>query len=352
MLRSYLEAIILDSLMRIKGERTVYSVFHVLAGKKSSQTIQDIHLYEIAKYFRTYPTMKREDFQHIIAYFEEQGLIEVNHEKGEYRLAPKSRCVLDDFYRKNPVLTYLNGFKHHNTSMLFWKRFSLLFQVLSNVVHRNGTYYCIQRDLAIQNWVKDFLFHHKSIKNMPALLHHELQELLSTVSDQHAVVFLLKLSGYQRIGYSHKQIADQLRMNESDVYYTFLHVLHRMLQQVEERPTSLLGLLGDDLRIGASSQTNSSMVTYKYLKYNLTIDQIAEKRHLKRNTIEDHIIELVINRVINDISAYVSDELAGRIICIATEGNTRQLKAIKQALLNRVSYFQIRLALAKGGSLD
>ncbi|MEH6942292.1 helix-turn-helix domain-containing protein [Bacillus sp. JJ722] len=352
MLHSYLEAIILQSLVQINGERTVYSVFHVLYGKKSSQTIQDIHLYNIPEYFRTYPTISREEFQSMIQYFNEMDWIQLKDEKGEYAVTSRSKMALDEFYLKKPMLSHINGFKYHNQVALFWKRFSLLFQVLSNSAHKNSKYYCVQRDLAIQSWVKRFLIQHKNREQLIKQLHDEMYEILIKVPDFQANVFLLKLSGSKRIGYSNKQIADLLTLNEIDVYYLFVDTLHCFLSIVEENPNGVLASIGAGLLVdGASMITNSSMITFKYVKNGFSIDVIANKRRLKRNTIEDHIVELVINRTVTNISNYVSDEWVEQIINTANENKTRQLKQIKQALSDQVSYFQIRLALAKGGAL-
>ncbi|WP_195892855.1 helix-turn-helix domain-containing protein [Bacillus massiliigorillae] len=330
----------------------MYSVFHVLYGKKSSQTIQDIHLYKIHGFFRTFPTIKREEFQLIIEYFNENEWIQLKGEKGEYVVTSKSQRALEEFYISKPRLAHINGFKYHNQVALFWKRFSLLFQVLSNYAHQNAKYYGVQRDLSIQSWTKRFLLRHPNREFLTQQLHDELYEVLRIVPDLQARIFLLKLSGGLRIGYSNKQIADMYILHESDVYCLFLDTIHLCIQAMEVRPNSILASIGENLSVeGASLITNSSMITFKYVKNGFSTEEIADKRRLKQSTIEDHIVELVINGTIADVSRYVSDEWVTRINEIAKENNTRQLKLIKQSLSDRVSYFQIRLALAKGGAL-
>ena len=54
--------IILYCLQKLKGERTIYSIFHLLHGKQSSQTIQDAYLFRLTAFFHTYPQLKRQEF--------------------------------------------------------------------------------------------------------------------------------------------------------------------------------------------------------------------------------------------------------------------------------------------------
>ena len=50
---TFLQTIILFCLQKINGERTIYSIYHLLKGKKSSQTIQDTHLFHLQSLFQT-----------------------------------------------------------------------------------------------------------------------------------------------------------------------------------------------------------------------------------------------------------------------------------------------------------
>lgn len=52
---TFLQAIVLVQLQRIEGVRTVYSIYHLLKGKKSSQTIQDAHLFNLGIFFKPFP---------------------------------------------------------------------------------------------------------------------------------------------------------------------------------------------------------------------------------------------------------------------------------------------------------
>ncbi|KPD00884.1 hypothetical protein LR69_00966 [Geobacillus sp. BCO2] len=77
------------------------------------------------------------------------------------------------------------------------------------------------------------------------------------------------------------------------------------------------------------------------------MEAIAEIRRLKRSTIEDHIVEIAANVPGFSIAPFVDDEKAAAIRAAAQALRTRKLKEIREALDGKVSYFEIRLVLAK-----
>src|SRR3954466_12998281 len=89
-----IESIILYSINQLNSERTIYSIYHLLKGKKSSQTIQDAHLFSLKKFFRIFESLTRESFDKIIGKIFEKKLI---RECGERRflLTAKGNSYLE-----------------------------------------------------------------------------------------------------------------------------------------------------------------------------------------------------------------------------------------------------------------
>ena len=57
---TFLQMMILYCLQKINGERTIYSIYHLLHGKKSSQTIQDATFISSSSFFSIHiPTISR-----------------------------------------------------------------------------------------------------------------------------------------------------------------------------------------------------------------------------------------------------------------------------------------------------
>ena len=352
MIHSYLESLIMECLLQIKGERTVYSVFHLITGKKSSQTIQDGHLFGITQYYRTYTSISRVEYDQVIASLQERGFIIIRKNNGEYELQNKAFEALQQYRSYFPLVSNVNGLLFHGKQQEFWKRFSLVFQVLSNSVYGNNKYYTVQRDRDVQIWVKAFLFRQRDRKMLSRLLYTELEKVLSKLSENHGKVFMLKVSGYHRVGYSNVQIARLLQMDESYVHYLFIDVLHYILTVARTESFPVLASIIDfNEDPNQLPLTRSTLTTLSYLKRGYTIEEIAQLRGLKCNTIEDHIVEMVFHSENIDISSIITNEQIEQILSIAEEMKTRQLKVLKQALPESISYFLIRLALAKGEAL-
>ncbi|MFS0781346.1 helix-turn-helix domain-containing protein [Bacillus sp. 1P06AnD] len=347
MIHSYLEAIIMDCLLRIGGERTVYSVYHILYGKKSSQTIQDSRFFYIEKYFRTLPSLERGHFQQCIDKLNENGFIHVLNEKGNYRIEEKGREIMRHYVEKNPFPSYMNGFAFHMVAMPFWRRLSFLFQVVSNGVHKNSSYYCIEHDEFIQKWVKKIVFKYNDMQELANALHQELQRILSTRPDDAASIFVLKLTGFHRAGYNNRQIGNRFGVDEYYVHFMFLDTLHLILQHSTEEHTVLTEISEDLFKNRQSPITQSSLSTLSFLKKGYSISEIAVVRQLKESTIEDHIVELALHTSEVQLTRFVDESLADEIRLIAEESQTKQLKNIKGRLSKEATYFQIRLVLAE-----
>ncbi len=351
MVRPYINDLILHCLFRLKGERTVHSVYHLLSGKKSSQTIQDCRIFHLAVYFSTLPLLERNVFNKAVSELEKDGIIVLQDEKGNYLLHDKSLKILEEFHKGQKRLTHLNGYLYHRSAQMHWRRFALLFQVLSNSVHQNKKYYAVDRDITVQSWVKSWIGRNKhNLTAVTASLHDELQQLLMPpeILDMQAEIFIRKCSGFHRVGYNNNQIKSQLELDETEVHYLFLDTLHFLFRSAFEEADRypVLSSIFTDERV---TLTKSSAETWYYLKQGYSIEEIVRIRRLKKNTIEDHIVEIALQSPNFDVSPFLNNELYAAIQRVITDKGTRQLKLIKQELPADVSFFQIRLAFIKGG---
>ncbi|MGN1401201.1 MAG: helix-turn-helix domain-containing protein [Bacillus sp. (in: firmicutes)] len=353
MFQSFLENVIAYCLNQLKGERTVYSVYHILTGKKTSQTIQDIHLYRLGPLFRTCPDLDRPSFDQIIDQLQEREYITVSEEKGQYGLTAKGQRFFETASGTLKQLSYLDGFKYHSGGAVFWKRLSLLFQVISNAVHKNNRYLAIQRDSLVQKWLKQYLAIQKlSSAELASRLYEELLEVLECMEEPNSTVLMLKLSGYHRAGYSNKQISSMTALDEWLIHFVALDAIHGILSITSADPIRyplLSSILKENENIHSSTLTKSSRQTLQYLVNGSTVEQIVSMRNLKQNTIEDHIVEIAIQVPDFDITPYVSERELDLVCEVIRQYNTNQLKTIKRHLPDDISFFQIRLALARGG---
>jgi uncharacterized protein YpbB len=347
---TYVEAVVLYCLKKIKGERTVFSIYHLLKGKRSSQTIQDAHLYSLTPLFYSYPIIDRGGFERLASKLHESQLI-AELEPERYVLTEEGHSRLSEFFKQKPFPASLNGWLYGSSVENLWKRISLLVQVLSHYIRAEQKYYPVQREREVQRWIKSFLSEPSApLNDLNQLLFSELISLVKQETfPDNPEILICRLTGGDYIGLTRGQAADKFNLNEDEYWFRFLNLLHYMVNEVNDHKSSypLLYSMMSDL-VPEISLTQSSEETYKLLKRGFNIKHIAEIRRLKESTIEDHIVEIALNDKGFSIEEFVPPEEISSIIRKAKEVNKRKLKPIKDSL-PQLSYFQIRLTLARYG---
>lgn len=346
---SYFDGVILHCLKRLNGERTVYSIYHLLKGKKTSQTIQDAHLYQLTYFFGVYPSLTREGL-------EKESNHLINHrwiapcEDHRFRLTQMGEEFLFHFENQYPSPVYLNGLKYHQKDLKFWERLSLLVQVVSNLTHKETSYIPIQKNKETHSWLKSFLNKTSLERNLLSkTLYKELVDCLKSEDRLNPSILIFRLTGYNQIGQTSLQTAEMLKMEVEQYYLEFLNILHYILEQIatnKNRFPLLHSILENSKQ--TMLMTNSSGKTYELLKMGFSIEEIAIKRNLKESTIEDHIVEIALNIADFSIDNFVDQQKQITILSVAKQTGSKQLKFIRNAV-PAANYFEIRLVLAKHG---
>ncbi|MEH7387884.1 helix-turn-helix domain-containing protein [Bacillus sp. JJ1521] len=353
--QTYRSLLILTCIDKLSGERTVYGIYHLLNGKKSSQTIGDANLFNLTPLFGILKPLNREQFDKEIKMLLQLSLIEeITPSSNKFIVNEDGRSFLNDELKKKPIPSHLNGWKYNDQSLLLWRRLSLLTQVLSNLINEKKQYTPIQQDDAVFEWVKEFLM--KSRQNRTILaksLYQEILQCLDMVSELEATIFVMRLTSSTRIGYTIEQISSLLNEDETWCQILFLHTLHTIIKQFEingEKFPILVSMTEANQHSNVLL-TASTKTTYQMLLQGKTIDEISINRHLKRNTIEDHIVEITHQKPDFSIDSFVSPENQQLILSAYQTLQTKQLRPLKEKLSNDVSYFEIRLVLARLGDI-
>ncbi|MBS4209726.1 helix-turn-helix domain-containing protein [Bacillus sp. FJAT-50079] len=350
---TFLQAVIMDCLRTINAERTTYSVYHLLNGKKSSQTIQDAHLFQLEHLFKTVPQMKRAHFDEIVRELINKAYVEMDEEMQTGTVTNAGTIAINEFFSHRSIPTYVNGWKYQDAAILLWKRMTLLVQVVSHLHYRNKRYQTIQRDPDVYAWVKQFLKTNSSCRTtLIHSLYQEIHTLFSHPFPENPLVIIARLSGYGFIGMTSKQTAEHLQLEQSEYHYRFLNGLHYIIQQAVNQRTVypiFYAMISDVFQM--IPYTKSTLETYEYLRKEISIEQIAHMRNLRVSTIEDHIIEIALTDPSFSIAPFISEALQEKITHAAKRLGRKKLKPIKEEI-NDVSYFQIRLVLARLGEIE
>jgi uncharacterized protein YpbB len=340
-----LEAVIVNAIKAVEGERTSSSVYHLLKGKKSAQTIQDAHLYRLTKWFHTVPFLTVSSFETIM-----NALIKKAYITGDLQRPFVTQEGLENMnrlFQQTGPFNELSGWHFSGTATVFFSRLQLLVQVASHLTYRDLSYYPVTRDDRILEWMKRFLTEMPcSKKELSSHLYSELDFLFQQLPEQPECV-VVRFSGHEQTGKTLAQAAERLEMEETEYWFRFLHAIHSMIHHVTGsiQKTPLLQAVLTDIH-DPLTLTLSARQTADYLKKAMTIEQIAASRRLKKATIEDHVVELVLNDPSFSIRPFIEEEKEAAVIEAAEFVSNRQLKPLKEKLPDH-SYFQIRLVLAK-----
>lgn len=343
----FLEAIILESLSHINSNRTISSIYHIIVGKRSIQTVQDSNLYQIGQFYGVLPLLKKEDFDDIIIKLSKEKIIKKSFEK-TYFLTQKGFIWLEKNFKSVPM-DYLNGIKHHQNDRIFYSRLILMVQVLTNSKMNHSSYIPVIDETSIRKWVinRYQLFKVNLIASLKQL-YNELFKLLTCFTDDEAIIFVSRLTGYKHYGSSLDQIAKRFDTNAYDIQLLITGIIHRILDELGNRPSDykVLYYFVNDLSMHNFISLSASK-TKEFLNREYDVSTISKLRQLKVNTIYDHIVEIALTDSKFDIRPYVSLSEQEEVLGAFDQLNSTKLKDIKDNVHSKINYFQIRLVLAR-----
>lgn len=345
---SFLFFIVLYCLEKMNGERTVYSIYHLLTGKKSSQTIQDAHLFQLTPFFKTYRTMKRGQFDEWIRALEALHLI-VKKGEQQYGVTENGKRFLRENGEKHKFVHHLNGWTYQQSDV-FWERLTLMVQVVSHLKQNETSYIPIQRNRQTQEKIKGFL-RGSGVKReqLAFVVFEELSACLEETEEVDPAVVVIRMTGYGRIGLTENQACEALNMEPILYHYQFLAGLHQLMKHIFHQRTRypFLYALIKDLQ-AEKPLTESTKKTFELLKKGYILAEISQMRKLKISTIQDHIVELTIQLEDFDILPFVDSGKITEILEARRKAGSKQLRQIRE-LVPEADYFEIRLVMTKFG---
>lgn len=340
-----IQQILLKILTTFQNERTLSAAFHLLKGKRSGQTIHDVGLFRLHPYFGILPKLTRGQFDEQVDLLFAKNYI-VIEENGYYYM---TEIGIKQASEELPMT--FDGWHYRGNEQVFFARLSLVVQSLSHQAARIKSFIAIEKEEDVQNKVREFLLKNQFQQHpLQSKVYLEIEQSLEKlqVDEQVKTMIVYRLSGYQEPGLTWQQMAFGFHLHEMDIRLMYCSGLHQWLNEILAHAHSYpyLHQLAQGIRIDLLL-TSSANETAKLYRKGHTLEQISSIRRLKVNTIEDHIVELAMNDVNFDVSSFVNEEDQQQIINASEDYQTKKLKVLKE-ILPHVSYFQLRLALAKG----
>ncbi|MFC6038495.1 helix-turn-helix domain-containing protein [Paenisporosarcina macmurdoensis] len=341
------QQIILHMVDRLKEERTISAPFHLIRGKRSGQTIQDVKSYHLTKFFALFPRLTKQSYDQIIQQMIHSGWLRVNENS-----VPQITEIGKNIVKKMPDL-HLNGWLYRGNERIFFQRLSLVTQTLSHVKAKDLSFAPLQKDEKIQKWVRQFL-HDVSYKK-EGFIERYYQELVfafqsSKLTDLHVTILSHRLSGYQVSGVTWQQLSHVLEIDQMELEIIFQESLHIILDEISiNNKLVLLPVMSEGIKT-TTPLTDSAKKTADFYKKGYSFEQITSMRQLKTSTIEDHFVEMAMNDPLFSIHMFFPDEDIELTIQQIKNHQTKKLRTLKE-VFPTYSYFQLRLLLAVGGDL-
>ncbi|WP_342559199.1 helix-turn-helix domain-containing protein [Metasolibacillus sp. FSL K6-0083] len=337
------QQILLAIFLKLNNERTVASAYHLLRGKKSGQTIQDAGIFSLHAYFSLLPKLSRQKFNESVQLFVEANYLHMD-EAGYYTLTASGI----EQAKKGVPCTF-DGWHYRGNEHIFYARLSLIVQALSHQSAKIKAFIPIQRDEKIQYFARQFLRRHQyQAGALQVLLLQEITDSLESlaVTEEQRELLINRLTGVDMPGLTWQQLAYHAERTEMDVQLLYISALHNWLQHITQYP--YLADIAQQLRI-RMPLTDSAFQTARLFEQGFSLQQIAHTRNLKQSTIEDHLVELAMHDATFPIEHFIKQEELLQVQHEISSRATKKLKVLREALPH-LTYFQLRLVLARGGN--
>ncbi|WP_255433309.1 helix-turn-helix domain-containing protein [Brevibacillus sp. LEMMJ03] len=356
-----MQSVTLNGLRPLAGERTIQALYYILRGRKTNQTLQDVHLFALYPYYRMIPRLLKEDWDKIVAALLQQGLIRLLPAPGEGRKPSFGMTEAGETYAAAGREKYRLGFwfqpfagtEAAEPLDLFWRRLHLLVQTVSHLLANDLSFQPVVQDKQVQQWVKQRLARPEQRERWQEHLADELYRLLEPLPASVQEVVIARFSGAAQSGQTLTQLALHRREAPSYIQLQFRYGLARAMEALrsDSGRFPLLAELAGPSGGRERRLSESAEQTYALLRQGFSVEEIARRRRIKPSTVEDHLAEIALRCPEWDCSRFLPPALAERIVQACEQLGTSRLRVVKDHLGPDVSYLQIRLALArrKGG---
>lgn len=338
-----LQQILLKIFSQLNNDRTISAAYHLLRGKRSGQTIQDVGIFKLHEFFCLLPKLSRKIFDIEVARMIEEGFLIVNDDNGHYSMTAKG---LEKGIEDVPCIFY--GWNFRGNEHIFFGRLSLVIQALSYQSSNTKQFIPIQRDEQIQHFARAFLLQNKyQAGHLQQELFREITESIEKlpITILQKELLINRLTGNNMPGFTWQQLAFDANMSEMDVQLLYISALHNWLLEIPNNYT-YLGRIAENIQVDIVL-TGSAYQTAEFFKQGHSITEIASLRRLKQSTIEDHIVEYAMSEPKFPFENFVSLVDQKRVFEVIEKNSTRRLKVLHEKLPH-LTYFQLRLVMAKG----
>ncbi|MGP6140071.1 helix-turn-helix domain-containing protein [Jeotgalibaca sp. A127] len=340
---TYLDYLFLD-LFSTEEARKVNSLFHILTGKRTVSVLMQAMRMDLEAYFSLFPKLQPTIFEEKINQFIRSDLLTF-----ELFLTEEGKAAKDNYFDSHTRPTK-NRIKYHAVLAPFKARSLFLTQVLSERIHNNKNYLPLQPRLSEQWWLKKYLKEHNLNTNENCQkLGQEWMDLIVNAKISKPEMFVEQFEGYHKTKLTNNQIGSKYNLDETGVYVQLQQDWIQLIETIEMSNSGypLLASLLKELTRDGGLCSESAKETYQLWKAGFAIEQIAEKRFLKRSTINDHLTEMAILYEAFPFERFLDASQIDYVNNQVTAGKAIDYNDVQEKFPG-IPFFQSRLMQVKG----
>lgn len=272
------------SLFPTRNKLRVSSFYQLLTGKKTTSVLIFGFLNELLPAHSSLPELTQETYQQRLTELETSGLIQI--EENEVFLTTRGRERQE---KLNVLYPELHFDLYGRTWEEVWRLTKFAIQVVSYLVVSQSDYLPAETSPFYTTRIKSWLAHSDCSKEQLAdTFYHELSACLSKLTTEQANLLANQFSGFEQIGLLPYQLIET-NEDETTIYLQQAQAVHAFLSQLKQFPDFLLAQLL--LPVVAQNYNQSMLVTRQLFLEGYSLTEIMARRHLKKGTITDHLVE-------------------------------------------------------------
>lgn len=269
-------------------------VLHVLRGKRTPSMFYITEINNWHHGFSIESFIEREELMNIINSLLRNKLL-IDKEKG-YLLTVKGEKISKNYFENHYYPNKITGFSSLNLHRPFWDRIQLFTQVFSEHSYQNAHYLPIIKNPIHQENVRQlFQLANGNIESVFDQWVKEQEFIFKNMEEKKAGILLKFLTGYNKIGKTRVQVAKELHMKDYEFKLYLRDILQETIEYIKINSKKLpltYEILTQTNEENYLSLSGSTYQSYKLLEQGYGIKQIALKRHLKENTVKEHLLEI------------------------------------------------------------
>lgn len=282
------------SFIRIDKITRTSQILHVLRGKRTPSMFYLTEINHWHHGFLARQRMERAELKAIINSFIENQLVE-KKEKG-YLLTEAGKEKVATYFDNHYFPNQITCFSNLSLRDSFWERLQLYTQVFSEYSYENTKYIPAIKDPLHQENVRQlFQAANDKIGIVFDQWVKEQEVLFAQFEEEKADILFNFLTGHKRIGKTRVQLAKEQGMEIEEFNFYLRDLLEELIEKIKSHRKELplfykvLKQTNAEVFLGLSQSTYQS---YQLLQQGANIQQIANRRYIKENTVKEHILEM------------------------------------------------------------